>query len=324
MPSRCAVLSQIDAIAACGAVVACVTAADWCCHLVLLRISTVGRAVLSPIGSVADRNRLSVAACSTVAACGVADQCCRGVRYCRGTKSICRGSVLKKIDCGWIDCGRINGWMDGRLVRWQQRRQKQQSGAGWNRAHRLVPVHLFCWLLTWRATGEQTRSCSPAESGYVRRNKVEASARCVPGLSFSLAFNTGSNSGAQRALPSAFVAPLSFCPNRLGRKGAPGVNLDRLFGWLLTRGATWVHGGRCCRAESRYARRNRSEASARCGPRSSFLLAFNTGRDTGAALGQVEEKRIERRMPRRFWLALTGRLGTEGVSPAVWKRERQV
>ena len=160
--------------------------------------------------------------------------------------------------------------------------QKQQSGAGRNRAHRLVPVRLFCWLLTRRATGEQTRSCSRAESGYARRNKVEASARCVPGLSFSLAFNTGSNSGAQRALPSAFVAPLSFCPNRLGRKGAPGVNLDCRFDLLLTRGPNRVHRRRCCRAESRYARRNRSEASARCVPRLSFLLAFNTGSNSGA------------------------------------------
>ena len=37
----------------------------------------------------------------------------------------------------------------------------------------------------------------------------------------------------------------------IGWRRAPGVNLGRLFCWLSTRGATWVHGGRWCPAESR-------------------------------------------------------------------------
>ena len=73
-----------------------------------------------------------------------------------------------------------------------------------------------------------------------------------------------------------------YCGGRIGQRRAPGVNLDCRFDLLLTRGPNWVHRRRWCRAESRYARRNRSEASARCVPRSSFLLAFNTGRDLGA------------------------------------------
>ena len=145
-------------------------------------------------------------------------------------------------------------------------------GGGWSESSaRCVPRLSVCLAFYTAFKSGARKALQSGQSG----TRLESSARCVPRLSVCLAFYTAFKSGAPKALLSGQV-------EEVGRIRAPGVNLDCRFDLLLTRGPNRVHRRRWCRAESRYARRNRLEASARCEPRSSFWLGFNTGCDLGA------------------------------------------
>ena len=63
---------------------------------------------------------------------------------------------------------------------------------------------------------------------------------------------TGFQHGVQiGCTEGAGVGPSRDMRGGIGWRRAPGVYLGRRFCWLSTRGATWVHRGRWCRAESR-------------------------------------------------------------------------